>query len=83
MSGRDAVWAHPDLLPTADDFDDPDGFVRGRPELDISGLEASAGEDTPGPDQPDEGDDKPEGDDQRTRSRANRGAAFPRTPRTG
>jgi putative hydrolase len=38
VSGRDAVWAHPDLLPTADDFDDPDGFVRGRPELDISGL---------------------------------------------
>jgi len=39
MSGRDAVWAHPDLLPTADDFDDPDGFVRGRPELDISDLD--------------------------------------------
>jgi putative hydrolase len=38
-SGRDAVWAHPDLLPTADDFDDPDGFVRGRPELDISDLD--------------------------------------------
>jgi putative hydrolase len=43
--GRDAVWAHPDLLPTADDFDDPDGFVRGHPELDISDLEAGeAGE---------------------------------------
>jgi putative hydrolase len=39
MPGRDAVWAHPDLLPTADDFDDPEGFVRGRPELDISGLD--------------------------------------------
>ena len=39
VSGRDAVWAHPDLLPTADDFDDPDGFVRGRPGLDISDLE--------------------------------------------
>ena len=60
-SGRDAIWTHPDLLPTADDFDDTDGFVRGRPELDISDLETSAGEDTPGPDQPDEGDDKPEG----------------------
>ncbi|MGH3406027.1 MAG: zinc-dependent metalloprotease, partial [Streptosporangiaceae bacterium] len=47
-SGRDAVWAHPDLLPTADDFDDTDGFVRGRPELDISDLETSVGEDTPG-----------------------------------
>jgi putative hydrolase len=36
VAGRDNVWAHPDLLPTADDFDDPEGFVRGRPELDIS-----------------------------------------------
>jgi putative hydrolase len=36
--GRDNVWAHPDLLPTADDFDDPEGFLRGRPELDISDL---------------------------------------------
>src|SRR4029077_12433816 len=36
--GRDAVWAHPDLLPTAEDLDDPEGFVRGRPELDISDL---------------------------------------------
>ncbi|MGD0683776.1 MAG: zinc-dependent metalloprotease [Streptosporangiaceae bacterium] len=39
VSGRDAIWAHPDLLPTADDFNDPDGFVRGRPELDISDLD--------------------------------------------
>ena len=22
-----ALWAHPDMLPTADDLDDPDGFV--------------------------------------------------------
>jgi putative hydrolase len=26
ISGRDAVWSHPDLLPTADDLDDPLGF---------------------------------------------------------
>lgn len=45
IDGRDAVWAHPDLLPTADDFDDPDGFVRGRPELDISDLESAGGQD--------------------------------------
>ncbi|CAN5256998.1 zinc-dependent metalloprotease [soil metagenome] len=25
--GRDALWAHPDLLPAADDLDDPAGFV--------------------------------------------------------
>ncbi|HEX3490245.1 MAG TPA: zinc-dependent metalloprotease [Streptosporangiaceae bacterium] len=53
-SGRDAIWAHPDLLPTADDFDDPDGFVRGHPELDISDLESSGGEDTGETDQRDE-----------------------------
>jgi putative hydrolase len=27
--GRDALWAHPDMLPTAKDLDDPDGFVHG------------------------------------------------------
>ena len=42
VQGRDAVWAHPDLLPTAEDFDDPEGFVTGRPELDISDLEAGS-----------------------------------------
>jgi putative hydrolase len=37
--GRDAVWEHPDLLPTAEDLDDPDGFVQGKPdEFDISQL---------------------------------------------
>jgi putative hydrolase len=39
VAGRDAVWAHPDLLPTADDLDDPAGFVAGRPELDMSSLD--------------------------------------------
>ena len=39
VAGRDAVWSHPDLLPTAEDFDDPDGFVAGPAELDMSGLE--------------------------------------------
>ena len=31
VAGRDAVWSHPDLLPTAEDLDDPAGFVAGRP----------------------------------------------------
>jgi hypothetical protein len=34
------MWAHPDLMPTAEDLDDPEGFVRGRPELDITDLDA-------------------------------------------
>jgi putative hydrolase len=27
ISGRDHIWSHPDLLPTADDLDDPIGFA--------------------------------------------------------
>jgi putative hydrolase len=27
IGGRDALWAHPDLLPSADDLDDPLGFA--------------------------------------------------------
>jgi Zincin-like metallopeptidase len=52
VDGRDAVWAHPDLMPTAEDFDDPDGFVRGRPELDTSALDAGDASDAPGPGDP-------------------------------
>jgi hypothetical protein len=37
------VWAHPDLLPTNEDFDDPDGFVHGRQDWDISALEEATG----------------------------------------
>jgi putative hydrolase len=29
MEGRDAVWSHPDLVPTSADLDDPLGFVTG------------------------------------------------------
>jgi putative hydrolase len=54
IAGRDAIWAHPDLLPTADDFDDPDGFVHGRPELDISDFD---------PHGSDGGDSEPPSDD--------------------
>jgi hypothetical protein len=31
---RDAVWAHPDLLPTSADLDDPLGFREDLPEVD-------------------------------------------------
>jgi putative hydrolase len=43
IEGRDALWAHPDLLPVADDLENPDAFVQGQPELDISGLEDDGG----------------------------------------
>jgi hypothetical protein len=42
VEGRDAVWAHPDLMPTAEDLDDPEGFVAGRPELDVSELDVDS-----------------------------------------
>ncbi len=38
VAGRDEVWSHPDLLPTTEDLDDPEGFAHGRPELDLSDL---------------------------------------------
>src|SRR5215831_7885581 len=46
VEGRDAVWSHPDLLPTAEDFDDPDGFIAGKHELDMSELEGPGTEGT-------------------------------------
>ncbi|HUY44342.1 MAG TPA: zinc-dependent metalloprotease [Streptosporangiaceae bacterium] len=68
VAGRDAVWAHPDLLPTAEDFDDPAGFVEGRPGLDMSALdeeintaeaEAEAGTPPAGPEAASPGDAGP------------------------
>lgn len=40
VDGRDAVWAHPDLLPSAEHLDDPENFVTGTdaPSLDLTGL---------------------------------------------
>ena len=46
VDGRDALWSHPDLLPASDDLENPDTFVHGQPELDISDLED--GNDPPG-----------------------------------
>ena len=42
--GRDALWAHPDLLPTAEDLENPDAFLSGSTgtddlDLDIADLE--------------------------------------------
>jgi putative hydrolase len=56
IEGRDALWAHPDLLPTAADLEDPDAFIASQTgtvetdDLDISDLEKGSGPDTePGP----------------------------------
>ncbi|GAA5087923.1 putative hydrolase [Thermocatellispora tengchongensis] len=39
VDARDAVWGHPDLMPTADDLDSPESFVSGGPAFDLSDLE--------------------------------------------
>ncbi|MEU4796022.1 zinc-dependent metalloprotease [Streptomyces sp. NPDC023327] len=72
VDGRDDLWEHPDMLPTASDLDDPDGFVH-REQLDFSELDKMLGEaagsaSSPGPDvekpdlKKDEGPEKGAGD---------------------
>ncbi|RJL33519.1 zinc-dependent metalloprotease [Bailinhaonella thermotolerans] len=40
VEGRDALWGHPDLMPTSEDLDDPEAFVRrGGGDWDISALD--------------------------------------------
>ncbi|MCM2426297.1 zinc-dependent metalloprotease [Streptomyces sp. RKAG337] len=43
VDGRDGLWEHPDMLPTAEDLDDPDGFVH-RETADFSELDKMLGE---------------------------------------
>jgi putative hydrolase len=52
VDGRDALWSHPDLLPTAEDLENPEGFVHDQPELDISDLEAGGESQEKGGDDP-------------------------------
>jgi putative hydrolase len=52
VDGRDAVWAHPDLLPTSEDLDDPSAYVSRSGELDLSGLDELPP--TPDEDRPDD-----------------------------
>lgn len=60
VEGRDAVWAHPDLMPGADDLDDPEGFARRHGgDLDISALEGGTGQPGEDPDEKQDGDDTP------------------------
>ncbi|MEU7222812.1 zinc-dependent metalloprotease [Streptomyces chrestomyceticus] len=52
LDGRDALWEHPDMLPTAADLDDPDGFVH-HEQLDFSELDKMLGEAAGGAGKPD------------------------------
>ncbi|MCB1292651.1 zinc-dependent metalloprotease [Mycolicibacterium sp.] len=42
MDARDAVWAHPDLLPTTEDLDEPAGFIDRVIGGDITGIDIDA-----------------------------------------
>jgi putative hydrolase len=42
IAGRDAIWEHPDLLPTAADLDDPTGFSARRELLEASESDVDA-----------------------------------------
>jgi putative hydrolase len=60
IDGRDARWEHAELLPTAEDLDDPSGFVA-RSSFDLSELE-DAGAPPADPQQhPDEPESPPDG----------------------
>lgn len=48
IDGRDGVWEHPDLLPTADDLDDPAAYVTRSSPLDLAAIERELGEDLDG-----------------------------------
>ncbi|GAA4207472.1 zinc-dependent metalloprotease [Actinocatenispora rupis] len=54
IDGRDAVWSHPDLLPSADDFSEPEAFAA-TASFDLGDM----GFDLPHPDAPGESKDEP------------------------
>jgi putative hydrolase len=68
IEGRDALWSHPDLLPTAEDLDDPAGFASRTASLaadlddPIAALERTARQapKEPGPDEPGPGEPGPD-----------------------
>ncbi|EOR72309.1 hypothetical protein TM51_03043 [Thermobifida fusca TM51] len=59
IDGRDAVWEHPDLMPSGEDLDAPDDFVRGSassPDLDLSQLTEEPSEERRDGDDEDKGE---------------------------
>ncbi|MGN6599402.1 MAG: zinc-dependent metalloprotease [Actinomycetes bacterium] len=52
VSGRDEVWSHPDLLPSADDLDDPQGYAARSTDEAMDAFDLSALEDSAEPEPP-------------------------------
>ena len=48
LAERDALWGHPDLLPTSADLDDPAAFLERSAVLDLGTIESELGEDLDG-----------------------------------
>jgi putative hydrolase len=60
IAGRDALWGHPDLLPSDEDFADPAGFAQA--QLDAGDFDLSSLTDTEPPAEPSTGDAGPDKD---------------------
>jgi putative hydrolase len=58
-SGRDAMWGHPDLLPSEEDFAEPDRFARSQLDLSLLDLESLDDLDTDGGSGPQPGESPP------------------------
>ncbi|MBW4094318.1 MAG: zinc-dependent metalloprotease [Acidobacteria bacterium] len=86
IEGRDAIWKHPDLLPTAADLDDPAGFGARREmdeaaEQDVdSALEKLLSGDFEGVADPQDAKDKPDSQDPKSQGPESAG---PETPPSG
>lgn len=60
VEGRDAVWSHPDLMPSPEDLDDPEAFAERDADLgdlDMSIFDQLSVNDPKGDDEPGDGDD--------------------------
>jgi putative hydrolase len=83
ITQRDSVWSHPDLVPAAADLDDPDGFVRGQPELDLSGLDAGQPSGPRGPDVGETSGEEPAGEPETRSDRRPGTTRGPGSPSSG
>ncbi|MGI5214616.1 zinc-dependent metalloprotease [Plantactinospora sp. CA-290183] len=55
ITGRDALWGHPDLLPAEEDFADPETFARSQLDLgDLDDFDFGGPDESTGPDEPGE-----------------------------
>jgi putative hydrolase len=52
VQGRDSLWSHPDLMPTEEDFANPQAFAQGSSDWDISELENLEPHDKPDDESP-------------------------------